>query len=70
MAVAQSRDPIPEHTPLCERLQRGPANSIGTINRLIDVCQAGYCTAVAGAGFRGFGRGTGADCNPDNWERA
>jgi len=55
---------------MCERLQRGPANSIGTINRLIDVCQAGECTAVAGTGFRGFGRGTGTDCNPDNRERA
>ena len=54
---------------MCERVQRGPANSIGTINRLIDVCQAGKCTAVAGTGFGGFGRGTGADCNPDNRER-
>jgi hypothetical protein len=55
---------------MCERLQRGPANSIGTINRLIDVCQAGERTAIAGTCFRGFGRGTGTDCNPDNRERA
>ena len=53
-----------------KRLHWCTTNSVGTINRLIGVCQAGNCSAVAGTSFSGLGWGTGTDCNTDNGERA